>query len=209
MRCSSVADPAACQGGCGCGKISGCPTTCSTSPAFPCTSVSARPSSASTSSTAPRQWYERYGNAHAADGAEGRLVSLHTFSESWDSWEMHPVGAELVACVEGRITLHQEIDGEDRTAVLDGRSGDREPTGRVAHRRCRRSRHRAVRHRGDGHRGAPSLTTGARGSGAEGNRTPDPFHAMEVLYQLSYSPEGRATIPAGVATSRPGTLARA
>ena len=26
-------------------------------------------------------------------------------------------------------------------------------------------------------------------SGAEGNRTPDPFHAMEVLYQLSYSPE--------------------
>ena len=25
-------------------------------------------------------------------------------------------------------------------------------------------------------------------SGAEGNRTPDPFHAMEVLYQLSYSP---------------------
>jgi hypothetical protein len=24
--------------------------------------------------------------------------------------------------------------------------------------------------------------------GAEGNRTPDPFHAMEVLYQLSYSP---------------------
>ncbi len=25
--------------------------------------------------------------------------------------------------------------------------------------------------------------------GAEGNRTPDPFHAMEVLCQLSYSPE--------------------
>ena len=25
--------------------------------------------------------------------------------------------------------------------------------------------------------------------GAVGNRTPDPFHAMEVLYQLSYSPE--------------------
>ena len=63
-------------------------------------------------------WYERYGAAHADDGAEGRLVSLHTFGESWDSWEMHPVGAELVACVEGRITLHQEIDGEDRTAVL-------------------------------------------------------------------------------------------
>jgi mannose-6-phosphate isomerase-like protein (cupin superfamily) len=65
------------------------------------------------------QWYERYGSTHAADGAEGRLVSLHTFTESWDSWEMHPVGAELVACVEGRITLHQEVDGADRTVVLE------------------------------------------------------------------------------------------
>ena len=65
------------------------------------------------------QWYERYGSAHAADGAEGRLVSLHTFTESWDSWEMHPVGAELVVGVEGRITLHQEIDGADRTVVLE------------------------------------------------------------------------------------------
>jgi mannose-6-phosphate isomerase-like protein (cupin superfamily) len=64
-------------------------------------------------------WYERYGNAHADDGAEGRLVSLHTFTESWGSWEMHPAGAELVVCVEGRITLHQEVDGADRTAVLD------------------------------------------------------------------------------------------
>jgi len=27
-----------------------------------------------------------------------------------------------------------------------------------------------------------------RKSGARGNRTPDLFHAMEALYQLSYSP---------------------
>ena len=65
------------------------------------------------------EWYERYGSAHAADGAEGRLVSLHTFSGSWDTWEMHPLGAELVACVDGRITLHQEIDGEDRVVTLE------------------------------------------------------------------------------------------
>ena len=39
-----------------------------------------------------------------------------------------------------------------------------------------------------------------RGSGAEGNRTPDPFHAMEVLYQLSYSPEGRPRYQRRVAT---------
>jgi hypothetical protein len=32
---------------------------------------------------------------------------------------------------------------------------------------------------------------------------------MEVLYQLSYSPAGSATIPAGVAFALPGTLAPA
>jgi hypothetical protein len=26
------------------------------------------------------------------DGAEGRLVSMHRFSQSWPSWEMHPAG---------------------------------------------------------------------------------------------------------------------
>ena len=64
-------------------------------------------------------WYERYGQAHEADGVEGRLVSLHTFNEPWTSWEMHPSGDELVVCVRGRITLHQEIDGQTRTVTLD------------------------------------------------------------------------------------------
>jgi len=65
------------------------------------------------------QWYERYGAAHIADGVEGRRVSFHTFSEPWASWGMHPTGAELVACTEGRITLHQEIDGQDVEVVLE------------------------------------------------------------------------------------------
>jgi mannose-6-phosphate isomerase-like protein (cupin superfamily) len=64
-------------------------------------------------------WYERYGNAHADDGREGRLVSMHTFHSSWTSWEMHPNGDELVLCVDGAITLHQEIDGEQRTVDLN------------------------------------------------------------------------------------------
>ncbi len=63
-------------------------------------------------------WYEGYGQRHAADGAEGRLVSLHTFAEPWSSWEMHPKGEELVVCVAGEITLHQELDGAVRTARL-------------------------------------------------------------------------------------------
>jgi uncharacterized cupin superfamily protein len=61
-------------------------------------------------------WYERYGASTAADGEEGRLVTIHSFSESWTTWEMHPKGDELVLCVEGSIVLHQE-DGDERRTV--------------------------------------------------------------------------------------------
>ncbi|MBK9179425.1 MAG: cupin domain-containing protein [Acidimicrobiales bacterium] len=74
-------------------------------------------------------WYERYESAQAADGAEGRLVSMHTFSEPWDSWEMHPSGHELVVCVDGAMTLHQEVDGEVRTVVLGAGQATINPPG--------------------------------------------------------------------------------
>jgi uncharacterized cupin superfamily protein len=63
-------------------------------------------------------WYESYGTAHESDGAEGRLVSLHTFDGSWDTWEMHPNGDELVLCVAGSVVLHQEVDGVETTVDL-------------------------------------------------------------------------------------------
>ncbi len=53
-------------------------------------------------------WYEGYGRRHDSDGAEGRLVSMYTFTEDWDSWEVHPSGEEVVLCLEGAMTLHQE-----------------------------------------------------------------------------------------------------
>ena len=69
--------------------------------------------------TGEMAWYEGYGERHADDGAEGRLVALHTFSEPWDTWEVHPHGEELVCCTAGQITLHQELaDGEGRTVTL-------------------------------------------------------------------------------------------
>ena len=64
-------------------------------------------------------WYARYGQQTAADGTEGRLVSMFTFDESWDMWEMHPQGHELVLCVQGTIVLHQERDGEPTTVTLE------------------------------------------------------------------------------------------
>jgi mannose-6-phosphate isomerase-like protein (cupin superfamily) len=64
-------------------------------------------------------WYAAYAARHAADGREGRLVSLYTFSESWQSWEVHPHGAEMVICTAGSITLHQEhADGRIETVTL-------------------------------------------------------------------------------------------
>lgn len=58
--------------------------------------------------TGSMDWYSGYAERHSSDGAEGRLVSMHSFVESWDMWEMHPQGCELVVCTSGSITLHQE-----------------------------------------------------------------------------------------------------
>ena len=65
------------------------------------------------------RWYEAYGQRHRDDGAEGRLVSMFTFTESWDSWEMHPLGEEVVLCILGTITLLQEFaDGAKSTVTI-------------------------------------------------------------------------------------------
>ena len=49
-----------------------------------------------------------YGSRNAADGHEGRLVAIHTFTEPWSMWEMHPKGSEVVVCLKGHLTLIQE-----------------------------------------------------------------------------------------------------
>jgi len=63
-------------------------------------------------------WYEAYGKRADGDGAEARLVSQHCFTKSWDVWEMHPEGAEVVICLEGSLTLIQEVDGEHVPTTL-------------------------------------------------------------------------------------------
>ncbi|MET0178863.1 MAG: cupin [Novosphingobium sp.] len=64
-------------------------------------------------------WYDEYGARHAADGAEGRLVSAFRFTADWDSWEMHPSGAEVVVCVAGAMTLHQQhADGRAASVTI-------------------------------------------------------------------------------------------
>ena len=64
-------------------------------------------------------WYADYMARYPDDGTEGRLVSMYTFTEDWDSWEMHPAGAEVVLCVAGSMTIHQEMaDGSKATVTL-------------------------------------------------------------------------------------------
>jgi len=61
--------------------------------------------------TGEMAWYMDYGSRVAGDGVDGWLVSMHTFTEPWTSWEMHPHGHEVVICVEGEMVLVQEVDG--------------------------------------------------------------------------------------------------
>jgi mannose-6-phosphate isomerase-like protein (cupin superfamily) len=69
--------------------------------------------------TGAMDWYEAYGARHGGDGKEGRLVSMHSFNQSWDSWEMHPEGDEVVLCLSGEITLHQEMrDGSTGSVTI-------------------------------------------------------------------------------------------
>ena len=64
------------------------------------------------------EWYAQYAKRHEADGAEARLVSMYTFDAPWQSWEMHPEGAEVVLCTDGEMTLVQEIDGNEIRRTL-------------------------------------------------------------------------------------------
>lgn len=65
------------------------------------------------------QWYMDYSERHAADGSEGRLVSMFTFTEDWPGWEMHPAGEEVVVCTSGKMVLTQEFpDGHRETVTL-------------------------------------------------------------------------------------------
>ncbi len=55
-----------------------------------------------------------YEERFASDGDEGRLVVMFEMTASWDSWEQHPAGDEVVLVLSGRHRLIQEVEGEER-----------------------------------------------------------------------------------------------
>jgi uncharacterized cupin superfamily protein len=62
-----------------------------------------------------------YRERFAADGSEGRLVCVVPQDATWDGWERHPAGEELVVLLSGRVDLIQERDGAAH--VLEMRPG--------------------------------------------------------------------------------------
>jgi mannose-6-phosphate isomerase-like protein (cupin superfamily) len=64
------------------------------------------------------EFLTRYEEQTAADGDEGRLVMISTMTSTWDFWERHPAGEEVVVLLSGRSDLVQEVDGEERAVEL-------------------------------------------------------------------------------------------
>jgi quercetin dioxygenase-like cupin family protein len=68
------------------------------------------------------EYVEAYRSRFAGDAAEGRLVCVVAQDATWDGWERHPAGEELVYLLSGRIDIVQETDGADHVVAL--RPGD-------------------------------------------------------------------------------------
>jgi mannose-6-phosphate isomerase-like protein (cupin superfamily) len=59
-----------------------------------------------------------YAEEFASDAREGRLVMVGANDSSWNFWERHPAGDELVVVISGSATLVQEIDGDHERITL-------------------------------------------------------------------------------------------
>jgi mannose-6-phosphate isomerase-like protein (cupin superfamily) len=59
-----------------------------------------------------------YEERFAGDGAEGRLICVMPQEETWDSWERHPAGDEVVVLLSGRVDLVQDLDGAEHVVEL-------------------------------------------------------------------------------------------
>ncbi|MGW6318086.1 cupin domain-containing protein [Streptomyces sp. NPDC055099] len=64
------------------------------------------------------QVLQAYSAAVAADGAEGRIVTIFDGDGLGDEWERHPSGDELVVCLSGSVTVTREVDGVPESVLL-------------------------------------------------------------------------------------------
>jgi mannose-6-phosphate isomerase-like protein (cupin superfamily) len=64
-------------------------------------------------------YLEGYRQRFAHEGGKGRMVCVLEQAETWDGWERHPAGEEVVVLLSGRVDLVQEIDGAERVVPLE------------------------------------------------------------------------------------------
>ncbi len=74
-------------------------------------------------------YLESYERRFEGDGAEGRLVVVSPQAQTWETWERHPAGEELVVLLTGRVDIIQELDGKEVTTPLEAGEALINPTG--------------------------------------------------------------------------------
>lgn len=62
--------------------------------------------------------YQRL-DQHYDHFAQHQLVSLHTFTEDWPTWERHPAGDELVMLLSGAVTLIVQTESGEQSLQLE------------------------------------------------------------------------------------------
>ncbi|MFD6988881.1 cupin domain-containing protein [Streptomyces sp. NPDC059943] len=72
---------------------------------------------------------QAYSAAVAADGAEGRMVTIFDGDGPGDHWERHPAGDELVVCLSGSVTVTRDVGGVPDSVVLGAGEATVNPAG--------------------------------------------------------------------------------
>jgi mannose-6-phosphate isomerase-like protein (cupin superfamily) len=62
-----------------------------------------------------------YTDMAEADGDDGRLVCITAQEATWDSWERHPAGEEVVVLISGRVDM--VLDRDDGEQVIELHAG--------------------------------------------------------------------------------------
>jgi mannose-6-phosphate isomerase-like protein (cupin superfamily) len=75
------------------------------------------------------EYLSNYEDRFASDGDDGRLVCITAQEATWDSWERHPAGEEVVILLSGRVDLVQELEDGEHVIPLQPGQATVNPTG--------------------------------------------------------------------------------
>lgn len=64
------------------------------------------------------EYLAAYEERFSGDGKEGRLVCILPQEATWDAWERHPAGDEVVVLLSGRVDVVQELDGAEHVVEM-------------------------------------------------------------------------------------------